>query len=176
MPLYVPRTTGRAAFDELDAVPWNELSHAYGTGIGQAPYEDVPSSLRRLGDDDEDALDDGVDLLFSNVCHQGTIYEVSAFAFPFIAAWGAGVELDERTESAVLQLLACIAIASTYTAPHGSHSGAWGANVGVATRAAIQASAPHLRTMAQRSSQLRQLVDALIPTVEPQRLEALLDA
>lgn len=176
MHIYVPRSSGAAAFDELSEVPWDDLAHAYGSGIGQAPHEDVPGSLRLLGADDEETMGEGVYLLFSNVCHQGTIYEVTAHAFPFIAAWAAGAPADGERLLSAFHLLAQIALAATYDAPHGSHSGSWGDGVGEATRAAIKASAVHLEVARLRSPMLGQLVAALLPEIDAARLEAVIDA
>lgn len=175
MPIYIPRGTGRRALDELHHAPWAALAHAYGTGIGAAPHEDVPAALSLLGEDDEEALDEAVNLLFSNVCHQGTIYEASAHAFPFIAAWAAGATREARCDDAALQLLASIALAATYDAPHGSHSGAWGEGVAAATQSAIRLSEPHLRVVAARSPTLQRLVEALLPSPDAEKLQALID-
>lgn len=173
MGIYVPRGTGREALNELHHVSWDDLEHAYGTGIGKAAHEDVRGSLKLLADEDE--LEEAVHLLFGNVCHQATIYESSAYAFPFIAAWAAGAEPSEAVENAIVELLACIGIASTYDAPHGSHSGSWGPAVSAATKSAIAASEAHLRTVSTRAPRLKRLVDALLPEPDAAALQALLD-
>lgn len=174
MAIYVPKETGVAALMEVHKVPWDELEHAYGTGIGKADHENVPASLQLLGGT-HDELDEAVHLLFGNVCHQGTIYESTAYAFPFIAAWGAGAEPSQENESAILQLLACIGIAATFDAPHGSHAGSWGPAVAAATKTAITASARHLDVIATRSPKLKQLVAALSPTPNATALKMLLE-
>lgn len=176
MRIYIPRSSGAAAFDELSEVPWNELGHAYGSGIGQDPHEDVPGSLRLLGAGDEETMSEGLQLLFSNVCHQGTIYEVTAHAFPFIAAWAAGAPADGERLRSAFHLLAQIAIAATYDAPTGSHAGSWGDGVGETTRAAIKASAAHLEVVRSRSPMLGQLVAALLPDIDARRLQTVIDA
>lgn len=175
MAIYVPKETGVAALMEVHKVPWDELEHAYGTGVGKAAHENVPASLQLLGGTDDESLDEAVHLLFGNICHQGTIYESTAYAFPFIAAWGAGAEPSEETESAVVQLLACIGIAATFDAPHGSHAGSWGPAVSAATKSAIAASQKHLDVIATRSPKLKRLVSALVPTVNAAELNALLE-
>lgn len=175
MSIYVPKETGVAALMEVHKVPWDELQHAYGTGLGKAPHENVPASLQLLGGGDEESLDEAVHLLFGNVCHQGTIYEATAYALPFIAAWGAGAEPSEENESAILQLLACIGIAATFDAPHGSHAGSFGPAVAAATKRAIAASAPHLNVIATRTPKLKRLVSALLPSPNAKELQALLD-
>lgn len=176
MNIYVPKETGVAALMEVHKVPWDDLEHAYGTGIGKGAHENVPAALQLLGGTDEASLDEAVHLLFGNVCHQGTIYESTAYAFPFIAAWGAGAEPSDDIESAIVQLLACIAIASTFEAPHGSHAGSFGPAVSAATKSAIAASAVHLNVIATRSPRLKRLVSALLPAVNAPELKTLLDA
>jgi hypothetical protein len=90
--LYHPTEIGLAALDELDAVPWDELAHAYGTGItGDELHQDVAASLFELTDDPAEAHQ----ALYSNICHQGTVYEATAWAVPFLAAVAAG-DIDGR--------------------------------------------------------------------------------
>jgi hypothetical protein len=64
--------------DNLDKVDWASLSHAYGKA------DDVPHLLRMLASkrkkDRESALYD----LFGNIWHQGTVYEATAYAVPFL--------------------------------------------------------------------------------------------
>lgn len=170
MSIYVPRGVGRDALGELHHVSWGDLEHAYGTGIGKSLHENVRESLRLLGDD----LDEAVNLLFGNVCHQGTIYESSAYAFPFIAAWAVGAEPSEESEDAIFNLLARIAFAATFDAPHGSHAGSFGAAVSAATKQAIKASERHLRVIGSRTTRLASLVDALLPELDATKLRALL--
>ena len=173
MAIYVPKETGVAALMEVHKVPWDELEHAYGTGIGKADHENVPAALQLLGGTDEESLDEALHLLFGNVCHQGTIYESTAYAFPFIAAWGAGAEPSDENESAIVQLLACIGIAATFDAPHGSHAGSFGPAVSAATKTAIAASEKHLKVIATRSPKLKRLVNALLPSIDVAALKTL---
>lgn len=93
--LYQPNATGLDALDELDHVDWNRLQHAYGKGVVSLEGSnaslsiagDVARSLAALRVDPSFAIGDG---LYSNVCHQGTVYEATAYAIPFIAAVAAG--------------------------------------------------------------------------------------
>ncbi|MGW5093755.1 hypothetical protein ACWEQ1_26670 [Streptomyces nodosus] len=64
---------------ELDHVPWHALTHAYGSA------EDVPELIRALYEDDEAAADEAIYELFGNIHHQGTVYQASAPAVPFLA-------------------------------------------------------------------------------------------
>ncbi|MEW1910089.1 hypothetical protein AB0442_16800 [Kitasatospora sp. NPDC085895] len=65
--------------DELDGVQWDALDHAYG------PAEDVPELIRALYGEDEEAASEAVHELFGNIHHQGTVYEASGPAVPFLA-------------------------------------------------------------------------------------------
>src|SRR5262249_19965197 len=62
----------------LDEVDWPSLSHAYGKA------DDIPRLVRMLASkrkkDRESALGD----LFGNIWHQGTVYEATAYAVPFL--------------------------------------------------------------------------------------------
>jgi hypothetical protein len=87
----------------LDDVPWRRLKHAYGRA------DDVPDLLRalttrqRLKRGEESALWH----LFGNIHHQGTIYEATAYAVPFLLALVASRRTPDRV--GILQLLAAIA-------------------------------------------------------------------
>ncbi|MCX5589255.1 hypothetical protein [Streptomyces erythrochromogenes] len=64
---------------ELDHVHWHDLTHAYG------PAEDVPELIRALYADDDDTVGDAIHELYGNIHHQGTVYQASAPAVPFLA-------------------------------------------------------------------------------------------
>lgn len=70
--------------DELDAVSWHELEHAYDDAA------DVPDLLRALGDGDLEVLGD----LVGALCHQGRRFSASAPAVPFIAGILAAGQVD----------------------------------------------------------------------------------
>ena len=131
--VYQPNATGLDALDELDYVGWNQLQHAYGKGIvfregsnaSPSIAGDVARSLAALRDDPSFAIGEG---LYSNVCHQGTVYEATAYAVPFIAAVAAGDVTDE-IRVPLLALLGDISIGGSCVAPQGSHSGAYGDHV-----------------------------------------------
>lgn len=164
-PLHVPSSVGCAALAELYRVPWEVLAHAYGTGpCGPGLDFDVAAALRSLGDDD--ALDEAADALFSNICHQGTIYEATAYAVPFLAALVADAGLAAHRIAVLGTLLGSIAVASSYDAPHGSHAGSWGVGVGPLTRDAFRASRGHLAAAAEHNPSLAALVELLLAMVE----------
>ncbi|MEU5974801.1 HEAT repeat domain-containing protein [Streptomyces sp. NPDC047315] len=70
-------------FAELDGVGWEELEHAYGEA------EDVPAMLRGLVGDEGEASE-ALGELWGSIVHQGTVYEATAAAVPFLARLAAG--------------------------------------------------------------------------------------
>ncbi len=62
----------------LGDVPWHDLTHAYGSA------DDVPVLLRRLQGDGRER-DEARYALRGNIWHQGTTYDATAFAVPFLA-------------------------------------------------------------------------------------------
>src|SRR6185436_271404 len=95
--------------DHLDDIPWQTLHHAYGTA------EDVPGLLRALarsGEQQEQALYE----LFGNIWHQGTVYEASAYAVPFLVELAADPALARRDE--ILGLIGALAEGRSYLAVH----------------------------------------------------------
>lgn len=161
-PLHVPENVGKAALDDLARVPWSELRHAYGVKIGPTLEEDVPSTLRALAEDDDELFEDAVSAFFSNLCHQGTIYEASAHAVPFLAALVAGIDLSPLREACFTSMLGSVAWSSTFDAPHDSAAGSWGPGVAGLTRAAFLASAEHLERAAERNPGLLEAVREIL--------------
>ncbi|GAA1535700.1 hypothetical protein GCM10009827_062540 [Dactylosporangium maewongense] len=86
---------------------WAELTHAYGVA------DDVPELLRGLADGSSEALWE----LFGNVIHQGTLYEATRFAVPFLVEILDAPAADVR---GVLGLLASIAGGTSFMAVHGA--------------------------------------------------------
>ncbi|MBG6105280.1 hypothetical protein IW249_005694 [Micromonospora vinacea] len=88
--------------DGLDDIDWARLGHAYGAA------DDVPDQLRALLSPDPAVRDEALGELYTNVFHQGSRFEASAYAVPFL------VELlaDPATPdpAAVLGLLSALAI------------------------------------------------------------------
>ncbi|MFE4533453.1 hypothetical protein ACFRKB_00105 [Streptomyces scopuliridis] len=70
-------------FAGLDAQPWAALEHAYGSA------EDVPELLRALASDDEEEAGEALEELYSRILHQGSVYEASARAVPYLAGLAA---------------------------------------------------------------------------------------
>lgn len=62
----------------LDRIEWKALNHAYGSA------EDVPDLIRALTHEDDDIRDKTLYALYSNIWHQGTVYQATAYAVPFL--------------------------------------------------------------------------------------------
>ncbi len=62
----------------IDDVPWKALNHAYGSS------EDVPELIKNLSTSDSELFDETLDELFGNIWHQGTVYEATTYALPFL--------------------------------------------------------------------------------------------
>lgn len=168
-PLHVPSATGRDALVELDRIEWKDLEHAYHMkGAPPRPgasAHDVAAGLRRLGDPSGPGLDAAIEELFVSICHQGTIYEATAYAVPFLAAFAAGAALSDQQASHFVYVLGGIGVAASVETSHGSHAGAFGPNVGPVTRQAIRSSKAHLDAMALRTPALAEVADALAALV-----------
>jgi hypothetical protein len=117
---FVPRGAGEAALDELSAVPWDELAHAYGRGAlkrrGVDPFTErqvvrhipsIPEILDDLVSDDEEvrlgAIHDG---LLGQLWNDGAMYEATAHVIPFLLALSADPGLPSRRGIA-LALVQC---------------------------------------------------------------------
>ena len=98
--------------DQLDEVPWSTLEHAYGTA------EDVPELLRRLETEPAETKNKESALwhLFSNIWHQGTVYEATSFAVPFLLTLVANPEVPKRAR--IAGLLSAIANGQSYLDVH----------------------------------------------------------
>jgi len=65
-------------FEGLDEVDWNNLEHAYGKA------SDVPILLKDLTSKDPETRENALWELYGNIYHQGTRYEATIYAIPFI--------------------------------------------------------------------------------------------
>jgi len=144
---------------ELTCVDWSILRHAYGTGreTSFSVTYDCEKTLRDLASDDETVFDEAMTSVFSMLCHQGTIYEASAHAIPFLVAFLAGAD-EPRELTLVAVAIACIAgAASRPDSPHGSHAGAWGPGVGELTKRALELSADRIERCRKNEPDLGEL-------------------
>jgi hypothetical protein len=94
----------------LDKIEWTKVRHAYG------PAGDVPDLLRRLSSHDRTASEAAISELYGNIWHQGTVYEATAPAVPFLIELAANPQSGSRPE--ILMLLASIANGNSYLDVH----------------------------------------------------------
>ena len=89
--------------DELDTIPWKKLTHAYGSA------DDVPELLRELKTMSPKSQGEDSPLwqLFGNIWHQGTVYEATSYAVPFLIELAANQNTPARI--GILELLGVIA-------------------------------------------------------------------
>ena len=66
------------SLEELNSVNWAKLTHTYGRA------DDVPNLLRRVASDNEPTRDQAIWNLYGNIFHQGSRYQASPHAVPFI--------------------------------------------------------------------------------------------
>src|SRR4051794_13443810 len=96
--------------ENLDKVNWANMHHAYGSA------EDVPESIRNLASEIEEVRANAYDELCGNIWHQGTVYEATAHAVPFL------IELLEQEsvhhKDQILVLLSQLATGSSYHHVH----------------------------------------------------------
>ncbi|MBT2232705.1 HEAT repeat domain-containing protein [Nonomuraea sp. NEAU-A123] len=86
----------------LDMIDWADLTHAYGRAT------DVPDQIRALRSADPNIRDKALHSLYGSIFHQGTRFEASAYAVPFLLELVADPETPDRV--AVLGLLTQLAI------------------------------------------------------------------
>lgn len=68
------RKQKREMFDGLNAIPWADLTHAYGSA------EEVPMWLRQLTSSDADIRHAAMNHLHGSICHQGWQEYVAALS------------------------------------------------------------------------------------------------
>lgn len=157
-PPYLPTVHGLDALEELDRVDWSTLQHAYGLGIaGNDLSGDVSRGLAMLANDWKTAFDDG---LWSSLCHQGTVYEASAYALPFLAAVAAGPVTSELRQYLV-SFIGDIVIGGSYVAPSGSSAGSWGQNVDTLIQQTTASCDAYFSSIVVADESYASLIDAL---------------
>ncbi|MGA4727685.1 hypothetical protein ACPB67_09725 [Micromonospora taraxaci] len=88
--------------DGIDDIDWARLGHAYGAA------EDVPGQLRALLSPDPADRDEALGDLYTNVFHQGSRFEASAYAVPFLLEMLGDPATPDP--AAVLGLLSALAV------------------------------------------------------------------
>ncbi|SRR6266498_5124987 len=94
----------------IDSIDWSTLHHA----LGEA--NDFPILLLATFSDDEQDRDFAIRLLFETIWHQGTVYEASAYAIPFLLKALEAPEMLEKPRIAML--VACLADGNSYLDVH----------------------------------------------------------
>ena len=79
----MPPIRDEGVLEGLDGIPWADLRHAYG------PAQDVPGLLRAIASGDHETVTSAVGELHGNIWHQGTVYEATLRAVPFLARMAA---------------------------------------------------------------------------------------
>jgi len=96
--------------ENLDKIDWSNLGHAYG------PAEDVPGLLRDLASPVEEERADAMGELYGNIWHQGTVYQATAYAVPFLLELLESPKVDGKDD--ILVLLAHLARGTSYHDVH----------------------------------------------------------
>lgn len=97
-------------FDTLDTLDWASLKTAYGTAAA------IPAALRHLASPDEEVYIAAWQTLWSELEHQGTIFEASAYAVPFLLEWLSVLQSEEQCELVIL--LARLARGNSFKRQH----------------------------------------------------------
>jgi|SRR5215510_13154506 len=96
--------------EKLDQIDWVQLTHAYG------PAGDVPGLIRDLTLSDYRDREQAIEALYGNIWHQGTVYQASAYAVPFLAELLRSDDVRDKHE--ILFLLQALATGHSYIDVH----------------------------------------------------------
>ncbi len=97
-------------FKRIDAINWENLEHAYGSAA------DVPQDLKHLFGTDKEVAKSAIHNFWGNIYHQGTIYEATSYAIPFLIE--ALNYCPKPTKSSIIVLLAHISNGMSYNIQH----------------------------------------------------------
>ena len=98
--------------ESLHEIDWGKLGHAYGEA------NDVPDLIRALASADQAVRERAMYGLFGNIWHQGTVYEASVYAVPFLIELLAEPHVQQK--EGILQLLQALGTGNSYLDVHGS--------------------------------------------------------
>lgn len=96
--------------EKLDDIPWAQLGHAYGEA------SDVPPLLRALSSTNRQQREEAWYALYGNLYHQGTVYEATAYAVPFLLELAQAAEVEDRHE--ILVYLSTLSVGTSYLDVH----------------------------------------------------------
>jgi hypothetical protein len=88
--------------EKLNTIAWSKLTHAYGRAT------DVPAQIRKLASRDKDERENALRELYSNIFHQGTRYQATPYAVPFLYELIASPNVPDRHE--IVYLLVNLAL------------------------------------------------------------------
>ncbi len=96
--------------ESLDEIDWSSFHDAYGEA------SDVPTLIRALAASDRETRSEAIHELYGTIWHQGTVYEATAYAVPFLIEL-----LQERIPDRheIVGLLQAVATGSSYLDVHG---------------------------------------------------------
>ncbi len=97
-------------FDTLHTIDWPSLKTAYGTAAA------IPAALRDLASPDGEVRAAAWQTLWSEIEHQGTVYQASAYAAPFLVSWLPEVQGEEKRD--LVTFLASLARGNSYKRQH----------------------------------------------------------
>lgn len=102
--------------DGLGTIAWNTRTHAFGEATN------VPSLLRAVADGDDAAISE----LFNTIWHQGTVYDATAAAVPFLGELASSEHLKLIQRKLVFALLFAIGRGKGYWQVHAATLGRLG--------------------------------------------------
>lgn len=98
------------ALEGLNKIDWSMLHHAFGEA------GDFPALFLATFSSNERDREFALKLLFETIWHQGTVYQASAYAVPFLLGALESPETPDKTSIAIL--LACLADGHSYLDVH----------------------------------------------------------
>jgi HEAT repeat protein len=97
--------------EKLDEVDWSSLGHAYGAA------SDVPGLIRALTSERHEDRQEAWRILYSNIWHQGTVYQATAHAVPFLIELLAEPSVPDKEE--IIFFLQALSTGNSYCDVHG---------------------------------------------------------
>ncbi|WP_291726047.1 hypothetical protein [Bernardetia sp.] len=76
--------------EKLETIDWHNLQHAYGAA------SDIPANIRALASPHREVRKQALWILYGNIFHQGTRYEASPYAIPFLYELVENEEVEDR--------------------------------------------------------------------------------
>jgi hypothetical protein len=102
--------TNIKALEDINKIDWSNFHHAHGEAV------DFPPLFLATFSSNQRDREFSLKLLFETIWHQGTVYEASAYAVPFLFK---ALESPETPDKAVIaMLLACLADGHSYLDVH----------------------------------------------------------